>query len=261
MAVASTAASIAPLYPVTAGLAAAAAIGALAYGTFAPRSRLFGPVISRSPGRSPAVALTFDDGPWPGSTDAILDVLERERVRASFFVIGRYVGARADLIRRIHQQGHLIGNHTFDHSRLGMFRGSRYWLQQIRSTADAVAEITGARPCWFRPPMGFKSPIVMRAARACDHRVVTWTRRAFDGVATDAGAIIRNLRAARAGEILLLHDGRDPASRRTLGPTAAALQDVIAGLRRAGLGPVRLDELLGCDAAQSSSQRWGDRRA
>ncbi len=205
------------------------------------------------PGAS-AVALTFDDGPWPGSTDLILDVLDRERVRASFFVIGRYAAEQPGLIRRIHEQGHLIGNHTFDHSRLGMFRGPRYWEDQIRKTADTVTALTGERPRWFRPPMGFKSPIVMRAARALDHAVVTWTRRAYDGVRTDPGAIIRNLRPAQAGEILLLHDGRDPASRREMGPTAAALQQVIADLRRAGLGIVRIDDLLGPAARQSSSQ-------
>src|SRR5688572_11811615 len=159
------------LMPVGAVLAAAS-IGAVAYGTFAPRSTLFGPVISRArlTGRT-AVSLTFDDGPAPDSTDAILDILRRENVRATFFVIGRYAAQHPALLRRVHDEGHLIGNHTFDHSRLGMFKGRRYWVDQVRRTNDLVRELTGQTPALFRPPMGFKCPPVMHGASANGCRV------------------------------------------------------------------------------------------
>jgi len=231
------------MLPAAAFAASAAAL--TAYSTFAPRGGLFGPVVSRSPRTNThAVALTFDDGPWPGSTDAILDVLEREKVPATFFVIGRYAARHTALIRRIHAQGHLLGNHTFDHSRTGLFRGRGYWRDQIQRTNDALHGLTGQVPTYFRPPMGFKSPLVMQAAALNDCRVVTWTRRAFDGIRTTPAAIARNLRRAGAGEILLLHDGRDPQSSRRVGATADALPMIIARIRARDLSMVRLDDLL-----------------
>lgn len=229
------------------GAAALSAAGTvlLARAVLSPRSSLFGPVISRSPNdHTNAVALTFDDGPWPGQTEAILDTLTHHGIRAAFFVIGRYAERHPMLVARMHAEGHLIGNHTFDHSRLGMFHGLGYWVDQIRRTADVVHGITGCSPALFRPPMGFKSPLVMRAARACGTRVVTWTRRAFDGVPVAPETIVARLGRARAGEILLLHDGRDPASDRPLGATAAALPAVIERVRARGLDVLSLDSLL-----------------
>lgn len=227
-----------------AGVAAAGAT-LLARAVLSPGSSLFGPVVSRSPNdQIRAVALTFDDGPWPGQTEAILDTLADHGIRAAFFVIGRSAERHPTLIARMHAEGHLIGNHTFDHSRLGMFHGRDYWVDQIRRTGDVVHGITGSSPTLFRPPMGFKSPPVMWAARASGTSVVTWTRRAFDGVSTTPRAIVRNLCRARAGEILLLHDGRDRPSARPLGATAAALPEVIERVRARGLDIVPLESLL-----------------
>ena len=104
-----------------AGACAAASISAaaLGYALFVPQSQLFGRVISCGDSRcGPCVALTFDDGPWPESTTVILDILQAAYVRAAFFVIGRYVQRWPELVRRMHEEGHLIGNHTFDHHRL-----------------------------------------------------------------------------------------------------------------------------------------------
>ena len=229
------------------GAVAVAIAGAtlLAHGAFVPGSSLFGPVISRAPRRrTSSVALTFDDGPFPGQTEAILDTLAHHRVSAAFFVIGRYAEEHPGLIERIHAEGHLIGNHTFDHARLGMFRGLTYWIDQIRRTSEVVREIIGQPTGFFRPPMGFKSPIVMQAARECGTPVVTWSRRAFDGVPTTPDAVVDRVSRARSGEILLLHDGRDPASERPLGATAAALPELISRLQARGLAIAALDALL-----------------
>jgi len=245
-----------PPTPFALGAAAVslATAGVLAHGTFAAGSRLFGDVVSRGRAESGAVALTFDDGPLPGATEAVLDVLARQRVHATFFVIGRYAAEHPALVRRIHAAGHLLANHTYDHARSGMFRGPRYWTEQIQRTSDVLRGLTGETPRYFRPPMGFKSPLVMRGVVATGSRVVTWSRRGFDGVKTTPRAIVGNLAGARAGEILLLHDGRDPASRRALGATAEALPEVIAAIRSRGLKMVRLDDLLG-ERAQAPGAR------
>src|SRR2546421_4603069 len=99
---------------------ALAGLGVAARGTFVPTSRVWGPLISHGDRNDPPrVALTFDDGPTPGSTDRVLDIIGELNVKAAFFVIGRNVENNADLLARIDAEGHLIGNHSFDHSHWG----------------------------------------------------------------------------------------------------------------------------------------------
>ena len=142
----------------------AGALGVLAHGAFHPRSRLFGPVVSRGPSDRREVALTFDDGPTPGPTDSILDALGAAGATATFFVIGRHAEAHPDLVRRAVDEGHVVGNHTLDHHRHGLFHRDAYWRGQVEGCADVVEGIIGVRPRLFRPPMGFTSAHVTRAA-------------------------------------------------------------------------------------------------
>jgi len=221
------------------------AVGVIAWGIFRSSARLFGPVRTRlSPEHASAnrVALTFDDGPCPGSTDRILDILAQHGVRATFFVIGRHAERHPELLRRIAEEGHAIGNHTFDHSRLGLFRTWAYWSDQIDRTQHAIESATGLRPTLFRCPMGFKTPPIMRGADRAGLAVWAWSRRGYDAGLGSRETILRAARAMRPGDVLLLHDGRDPASSRRLGLTPDTLPDLLEMLRSAGLEPVRLDE-------------------
>jgi peptidoglycan/xylan/chitin deacetylase (PgdA/CDA1 family) len=112
-----------PIALIGTGIAATAISAYTAYGTFVPRGQLWGPVVwkgsSDGPGR---VALTFDDGPTAGATDRVLDLLAELNVKAAFFLIGRNVEREPDLARRIVADGHLVGNHTYDHSRWSALR-------------------------------------------------------------------------------------------------------------------------------------------
>ncbi len=225
----------------------AVAAGAISYGCFWPRSRLYGPVVYR--GRAdagPAVALTFDDGPHPQATPAILDILARHNVPAAFFVVGRHAARHPELVRRMQAEGHLVGNHSFDHDYLGMFRMHQYWRRQLAQTEAVVAQIIGRRPRLFRPPMGFKHPGMTLSVYQRGDAVVTWTRRGMDGVRTTQQRILeRLLPQAAARDILVLHDGcagRLSGDRRA---TVDAVDPLIAGLRGRGLALRRLDELIG----------------
>jgi len=214
-----------------------------------PRRAWFGDVYERGSADSPHYALTFDDGPLPGATDVLLDTLKALNAPATFFVVGRFAKRWPDLIRRIHDEGHLIGNHTYDHSRLAMLRGPWYWRRQIADTDAAIFDIIGKRPLMFRPPFGIRTPINMpqihRAGQAC----VMWTLRAKDGVAATSDQILnRLLPGAAAGDIMLLHDGREPASRRDPTPTLQAIEPLVHTLHERGLTPARVDELLGIPA-------------
>jgi peptidoglycan/xylan/chitin deacetylase (PgdA/CDA1 family) len=226
-------------------LSAGLATAGICYPTFWPASSVWGPNVSRGKASGPPrVALTFDDGPLPGATDRILALLGELNVKASFFVIGRVAWENSRLLRQIHEQGHIVGNHSFDHIGLGFLYGQNFWQDQIERTDRVIEQEIGIRPKLFRPPLGAKTWMIARAARA--HTVITWNRRARDGIATRSQRILdRVLPRASAGDIIALHDGVSPQSRRDPIVTVEALRPLIAGLRDRGIEPVRLDELTG----------------
>lgn len=217
-----------------------------AWGTFAPTSGLWGPVISRGLSNNPAsVSLTFDDGPLPDATEQILDLLGELSVKATFFVIGSAARRCPRIVRRMHDEGHLLGNHTFSHAAAGFMRGPLFWRREVARTDEVIEQIIGRRPRLFRPPLGIKTPFTMWGAGPA-HVTVTWTRRAFDGVTTTSQQILdRLVSRSRPGEILALHDGVGPQSRRDPSATVNAIRPLIEGLRARGIEPLRLDVLAG----------------
>lgn len=223
---------------------------ALGWVSASPTNTFWGPVHCRgSCVGPPGYALTLDDGPTRESTTAILDTLGELGVRAAFFVIGTNARQFPDLLVRMHQEGHLIANHTLDHAHLSMFRGSRYWDHQLAETDQIIGQIIGRRPAMFRPPMGMKTGFNMAAAKRRGQAVVTWSRRAVDGISTTRDRILHRLVPHTvAGDILLLHDGVEPRSHRDPAPTVAALKPLILQLRDRGLEPAPLDDFLGLPA-------------
>jgi len=230
-----------------AGVATVAAVGLVARGMFSPRSGLLGPVVFRGTTASPPrVALTFDDGPDEWTTPRILDVLEQYGVPAAFFVIGRNVERHPALVAQMHRAGHMVGNHSYHHARLGTFRRLRYWQQELARTDDVIAPIVGGRPRLFRPPMGFRNWHIARVVREGRYVATTWTVRALDTWNSSAGRIIERLcLRSEAGSILALHDGQEPGRVRDLRATIEALPQLIERLRDRGFEPVRLDALIG----------------
>jgi peptidoglycan/xylan/chitin deacetylase (PgdA/CDA1 family) len=229
--------------------AAGAGLGFVAQGLFHPRSQLWGPVIwhgrSERSRANRSIALTFDDGPHPQATPRILDLLDQCHAKATFFVIGKYAQAHPQLLRQIHQAGHLIGNHTWDHHHLGTLHFRRYWDHQLTATNELILELTGSKPEYFRPPMGFRNRFTMAAARDAGLTVVNWTRRGRDGRTTHAAAITRRLvNRCHPGDILTLHDGVDPHTHRPWLPTLEALPVILRHLQDEQFNLVRLDELL-----------------
>lgn len=226
------------------GAVAAMAGGAAAWGTFAPASPLWGRVISRGHANGLAgVALTFDDGPLPSATERILDALGEMNVKAAFFVIGSAAERHPQIVCRMHDEGHLVGNHSFTHAAAGFMRGPLFWRREVALTDNVIEQIINRRPKLFRPPLGIKTPFTMWGAGR-GHVTVTWTRRAFDGVTTTTGQILNRLVPhSQFGEILALHDGVGPQSRRDPSATVNAIRPVIQGLRGRGIEPVRLDAL------------------
>jgi peptidoglycan/xylan/chitin deacetylase (PgdA/CDA1 family) len=202
------------------------------------------------------VAVTFDDGPSEPWTGAILDILAREQVRATFFVVGVNVERHPALARRIVAEGHVIANHTHHHLyTLTMLPGTTF-DRELREGAAAIQAATGRDPRLVRWPVGVvkgNGPRAAGAVAAADCVHVNHSGRIFDaGGAPTAEAIIeRALALAQDGAIIALHDGHSAYVRTEQSATVAALPAIIAGLRRRGLRLVTVPELLGERAYQN----------
>ncbi len=219
-----------------AAVAGLAVAGFAAHGTWYRNSWVFGPALSRLRSPDRVVSITFDDGPNPTATPLILDVLEREGVRATFFVLGRHAERWPELVKRMADEGHQLGNHGFHHRKLHR-RTPGYVRDDLTRGAEAIERASGVRPRHFRAPHGFRSPWVTPIARSLGERTVGWSLGVWDSARPGADEIVkRALDGMRAGSILLLHDGDgyDADGDRT--QTAAALPRIIDGLRARGFG-------------------------
>lgn len=240
--------------PVAAGIAAALLLALLADGIARPGSSLLYPTRTHGSRQQPYVALTFDDGPDPEVTPAVLDALARHGARATFFVIGRALHAHPALGRRIEAEHHELGNHSLNHSRWQNFFCESRQRKEIEGGAGAIAELAQrAEPPLYRPPIGLKSPPFARAARALQLSVIAWSLHSHDSRTSDPQRIARRVLARiRPGDIVLMHDGHDLSGRHR--PACAqALPQILQGLREKGLQCVTVSELLRLRGAENRS--------
>lgn len=196
---------------------------------------LAGEAVCRVETARPLVALTFDDGPTAEGLDAVLPLLRRHRVKATFFLIGKRV--QAPLVRRILADGHEVGNHSFGHKRM-VFRSSDFYDEEIRRT-DAVLAAAGAPvPAVFRPPFGKKLVGLPQAVERSGKRLVMWD--SGDPPDRDPAVYARKVLAqVRPGSIIIIHPMyRSNATER------AALPLILKGLEKRGLRAVSVSELL-----------------
>ena len=215
----------------------------IAAGVIWQRSGLLARPIVGVDGAGDRLTLTFDDGPDPEVTPKVLEALAAAGQHATFFALGERVARHPELARRIIEEGHELGNHSFAHAwHLGLWPTARV-AGELERTSRAVEEATGVRPRFFRPPAAVLTPRVAAGARRAGLQLCGHTLRSGDGSAlVPAGRILRRLRRAlRPGAILVLHDarvrGRPPASL----PLLPALLEELA---RRGLRSVTLGELL-----------------
>lgn len=177
-----------------------------------------GPVYRPGSGRR-LVTLTFDDGPFPETTPAVLRVLARHKVHASFFVIGRYLDgdeprakASREVLKEVIAAGHLVGNHTHDHTKLtGANVTHTQMLEQIDQGASSIERAIGKRPILFRPPFGELDELGRAAVRERGLDLVLWSVEKSDMLRDDSHEVFRELVGQieyKEGGIVLLHDIR-----------------------------------------------------
>jgi peptidoglycan/xylan/chitin deacetylase (PgdA/CDA1 family) len=225
-----------------------AAGGALLYYACSwPTSQLLGKALVRGPSTGRAVALTFDDGPAEPFTGQILDLLGQHRAPATFFCCGKNVDRFPSLVRRMRDEGHTVGNHTYSH-RFFYLKGRKTIEAELDRTQSSIERATGQTPRLFRPPYGGRWFGLFPALRERGLTDVQWSDTGYDWIVRNSPGEIARLALAKLkpGSIILLHDGREPrapgevdASR-----TVAALPAILDGARAAGLEFASLAEFL-----------------
>lgn len=186
-----------------------------------------------------AVALTFDDGPDPARTPALLDALGAMSAPATFFLLGRCVEQAPELAARMTREGHEVGNHTYAHPYLPL-RRSRDVARELARTDELIERATGVVPTIARPPYGGRSPRNVRAFDRAHKRTVLWDLNSFDWRGKSADVVAeRVVSRARPGSIILMHEARDGGE-----VTVEAVRQIVPGLRARGFELTTVSGLL-----------------
>lgn len=211
---------------------------------FLPRYGFFLPVVSRGNTGKKAVALTFDDGPDPVSTPELLRLLDRRRVRATFFVNGTKAEQSPDLIREILNRGHTIGNHTHTHDNLVMFKSGPVLKREIE-TAQRALKRFGIEPLAFRPPVGVTNPKLRGVLDDLGMYTLNFSCRAGDRGNRDIRRLARRILArVHPDAIIALHDVR-PRNGNTMVDWIREIDLILWGLKRRGYAVLPMSDLIG----------------
>ncbi len=226
-------------------MAWAALVGLLYYACSVPSSQVLGRALVRGPADGGRVALTFDDGPASPFTEQILDILRERRVPATFFVCGKNVECAPEIVRRIHAEGHALGNHTYSHPYL--FLCSRAKMAgEIDRTQQAIERIAGYSPKVFRPPYGIRWFGIFPLLRERNMRMVQWSDSGYDWKYEPDAIVRETLKNLAPGSVVLLHDGHEvrPPGQVDRSKTVRALAAIIDGARKAGFTFVTIPDFL-----------------
>lgn len=209
-----------------------------------PTSQLYGRNFTGLPRGTKKLALTYDDGPNDPHTEALLDVLDQHDVKATFFLIGRYVRQRPDLVRRQLVLGHAIGNHTWDHPNL-IFSTPGSLRAQLERTSQEIFDACGQKPTLFRPPFGGRRPGVLQTANALGMTPIMWNVTCYDWSAKSSESIERHaVRQIRGGNVILLHDGGHLGFGADRRHTVKATDNLIRRYKDQGYEFVTIPEML-----------------
>jgi peptidoglycan/xylan/chitin deacetylase (PgdA/CDA1 family) len=209
---------------------------------FLPRFSFFLPIISQGQSGLKAVALTYDDGPDPQTTPALLRLLQRYETPATFFVTGQKALRNPELIRNILAHGHTIGNHSYSHDNLIMLKSSETLMYEVKRAQEVLAAF-GIRPLAFRPPVGITNPRLREVLDDLNMFTLNFSRRPVDfGNRRLKNLSSRILAHVQPDDIILLHDVTPPQT--ALFPCwLKETELILAGLKARGIAILPLEEL------------------
>ena len=209
----------------------------LFYGSYNVGSNFFMEVLCSADTTEKLIAISFDDGPAEQYTPQVLQVLKEQKVAAAFFCIGKRIVENEVLFRTVHEQGHIIGNHSYSHGPLFDMLPYKRMLKDVQMTDVAVRQLIGLQPKLFRPPYGVTTPAMKKVMEKGGYTAIGWNIRSLDTIAVnDEKLLDRLIRLLRPGAVILLHD--------TQKTTLSVLPRFIQAARNEGYEFVRLDKLL-----------------
>jgi peptidoglycan/xylan/chitin deacetylase (PgdA/CDA1 family) len=207
------------------------------YGSAVMSAQYFLRSVQKSQTEKDCISITFDDGPVQGMTEKILDILKTRSVRSAFFCIGQRVEQHPDLVKRIHEEGHVIGNHSYTHRRTFDLMPSAGVIQELLRTNESIKNCIGVTPKFFRPPYGVTNPMIAKAVARTNFKVVGWSVRSFDTLFRNKSKLYaRVTRKLKGGDIVLFHDYCQS--------TIEMLPEFLDFVEKRGLKIVRVDELV-----------------
>jgi peptidoglycan/xylan/chitin deacetylase (PgdA/CDA1 family) len=214
------------------------------YASTSPKSEFFGKVIYNINTHKKIVALTFDDGPNGKYTKRVIDILDREGVKATFFLIGKNVETYPEIAREIVAHGHAIGNHSYTHPWLLPLENKKSILSEVDKAEEAICNATGESPKIFRPPHGLRSLWMDNIIHKEGYTIFTWDNMTTDYMpGTNERKIAEKILAkVHPGSIIVLHDGLNLKHEVNRENMIEALTVIIKKLKKEGYEFVTLDE-------------------
>ena len=210
----------------------------------APTGQWYGHTFASLARGTRQLALTYDDGPNDPHTLRLLEVLARHNVRATFFLIGRFVQQRPDIVREIVKAGHVIGNHTFTHPLL-TFKSAAEVRKELTDCRSAIQDAIGEHSNLFRPPFGGRRPAVLRIARELGLEPIMWNVTGYDWNAPPAAVIEKKVSSQiRGGDVILLHDGGHKQMGADRSQTVLATDHLITRYKSEGYGFATIAQML-----------------
>ncbi len=186
------------------------------------------------------IALTFDDGPVPNTLE-ILALLKKLNMKASFFCIGKNIEEHPEIFQKIIEEGHMVGNHTFSHTRKMGFLRTHQIIEEITKCDKIAFKIGAVTLKTFRPPFGIINPKVKRALESTGHHVIGWNVRSYDAVLSSKKFILKRItKNIKPGDVVLLHDNKLL--------TVDILEQLLLFLQTNDYKSVRVDNLFQIDA-------------
>jgi len=155
------------------------------------------------------ISITFDDGPTPEITEKLLKILAKHKIQASFFMIGKNIEQNIDIAKKVSEQGHIIGNHSYYHANMFDMQSSKKMLDEITKTNELIKSIIGKEPTLFRPPFGITNPMLAKAVKKSKMHSIGWSLRSLDTMKTKERTLKKIKYKVRNGDIILLHDNNE----------------------------------------------------
>lgn len=209
----------------------------LFYGSYNVRSNFYIKTVSSADTSKMQIAISFDDGPSTTYTPEILEILKHHKVQAAFFCIGKKIAENEALLKRVYEEGHIIGNHSYSHDLWFDLFSAGKMMEDLQKMSRVMKKVIGVEPRLFRPPYGVTNPNLKKAIRKGKFIPVGWSVRSMDTVIKDAGKLLEKVtRSLKPGAIVLFHD--------TSKSTLDMLPTFIEHARQKGYSIIRLDKLL-----------------